>query len=309
MLQFHQNTREIMDMIKMDKKENLLLHLNKDFLDDIAQTKEPGSISSHFTLEQILSNGIIKSLVEQEIRLKKILNMTLENAIEKYERKIEYLKKRIDVEPEPSKYQKDWVASVKEIPYLREMWKQHLGDHNKHQKEVELPKVINEINETEQKIPEIDNEIKKLNRKLRRGSLGRKKVDHPKVKSAIKRVVSLDCYKDKLKRRIRRLKEKELMIRTYDPNKVISNYMDLSPKVKHESQIKFFKQFSALEEHVKKLKEDSSRFDIFKSDCREELEILRHRVIDGNLVEKLEKHYEPAIEYRKKINELNNYFL
>jgi len=288
--------------------ENLLFHLNREFLDDIEQTKEPGSISSHFTVEQILSNGIIKSLVEQEIRLKKILNMTLEQAIERYERRIEHLKKKIDFEPEPSQHQKDWVASVKKVPYLRVAWKQHLEDYDKHQKEVELPKIINEINETEQKLHEINNEIREMEPKLYRNAI-KLKEGRWKVKSSTSRLVGLKSNKFKLECRLRRLKEKELMIQTYDPDKVISDYMDLNPKVKHESQINFFKQLSDLEEHLKKLKENPSWFDLFKSNCREELETLRHRVIDDNLVEKIEKHYEPAIEYQKKINELNNYFI
>lgn len=294
----------------MDKRENysLLFHLNREFLDDIEQTKEPGSISSHFTVEQILSNGVIKSLVEQEIRLKKILNMTLEQAIERYERRIEHLKKKIDFEPEPSQHQKDWVALVKKVPYLRVAWKQHLEDYDKHQKEVELPKIINEINETEQKIPEIDKEIKEVERKLYRNAI-KLKEGNWKIKSSTSRLADLKSNKFKLECRLRRLKEKELMIQTYDPDKVISDYMDLSPKVKHEIQINFFKQLSALEERVKKLKENPSHFDIFKNKCREELELLYHRVIDDNLVEKIEKQFEPAIEYQKKINELNNYFL
>ena len=105
------------------------------------------------------------------------------------------------------------------------------------------------------------------------------------------------------------MKENELAIRKADPDKIYSNYMDISPKIKFTSQIKFFKFLSILEERIKKFKENPSLFDVFKSNCREELETLRHRVIDDNLVEKIEKQYEPAVEYQKKINELNNYFL
>lgn len=131
---------------------------------------------------------------------------------------------------EPSKYRKEWVSSLKKSKWLRDMWKQHLEDHDNYQREVELPQLINKIKEREQKLTEIDNKIKKLKHKLHGGSLGRKKAEHPKVQAIIKKVVNLKSYKFKLECGLRRLKEKELMIRRYDPDKVISNYMDLSLK-------------------------------------------------------------------------------
>jgi len=92
-------------MIKMDKKDNynLLLHLNKDFLDDIEQTKEPGSISSHFTIEQILSNYDLKYNVSREIHLKKMTIANIDTIIKDWHHNIQILQKKIDEEKRENK--------------------------------------------------------------------------------------------------------------------------------------------------------------------------------------------------------------
>jgi len=237
------------------EKIGLLFELNKKLISEIQENKEQDSISSIFTIEEILSDPYLKGEVSQELHLKKMTMANTDEHISFYQETLELLQSRLD------RREKSYQHELKK-------WENNYNIRYGPKGDFEITCSI---------IEKSKREIKYLELYLETGDLNLEGFQEgpPPPAHLFSSIIPREEHEVFLRRKKESLKKLIERKKSHERDQI--RELEKKPKPSHE-MIFLKKTINSLRENIKKLRQDPSYIYSVKYVYEVELYILREQV-------------------------------